>query len=82
MFHDAGAQLPCVRRHEHAGAGRRGRRGTRSSATAARSTSRRVTVRAGIKFAELAPGLSDRLSERLGSRAIADDLARGQAAKR
>ena len=41
-----------------------------------------ITARAGLKFAELAPGLSDRISERLGSRTIADDLARAQAAKR
>ena len=41
-----------------------------------------VTVRAGVKFAELAPGLSDRLSDRLGARSIAADLASGQAAKR
>ena len=41
-----------------------------------------ITTRAGTKFAELAPGLSDRLSERLGSREIADDLSRGQAPKR
>jgi len=41
-----------------------------------------VTVRASVKFAELVPGLSDRLSERLGARSIAADLASGQAAKR
>ncbi len=41
-----------------------------------------ITVRAGVKFAELAPGLSDRLAERLGSRSIAGDMAGGQADKR
>lgn len=41
-----------------------------------------VTARAGLKFAEFAPGLSDRIAERLGSRAIAADLASRQAAKR
>ncbi len=41
-----------------------------------------LSVRAGVKFSELAPGLSDRLSERLGSRDIADRLASGQAGKR
>lgn len=39
-------------------------------------------VRAGVKFAELAPSLSDRLTERLGGRGVADQMASGQADKR
>lgn len=39
-------------------------------------------VRAGAKFAEIAPGLSDRVTERLGGRTIADQMAKGQADKR
>jgi uncharacterized protein len=41
-----------------------------------------ITARGSVKFAELAPRLSDRLAERLGSRSIAADLASRQAAKR
>lgn len=41
-----------------------------------------LSVRAGVKFAELAPGLSDRVTERLGGRDVADQMADGQAGKR
>lgn len=41
-----------------------------------------VSVRAGVKLSELAPGLSDRITERLGSRQLADELAAGQSGKR
>lgn len=41
-----------------------------------------VSVRAGVKLSELAPGIADRVTERLGSRHIADQMAAGQSAKR
>lgn len=81
MFHDAGTQLPSfvgTSTPEQVAEGVRDAierdRGEVDVAP--------LTVRAGTKFAELAPGISDRISERLGSREIADDLARGQAPKR
>ena len=41
-----------------------------------------IGMRAGVKFAELAPTISDRVTERLGGRAVADRVASGQADKR
>lgn len=41
-----------------------------------------ASVRAGVKFAELAPATSARLTQRLGSHRIASQIAAGQASKR
>ena len=81
MFHDAGTQLPSFV----------GTSTPEQVAEGVRDAIERdraevdvapLTIRAGTKFAALAPGLSDRLSERLGSRQNADDLAPGRAPKR
>jgi short-subunit dehydrogenase len=41
-----------------------------------------IPVRAGVKLAELAPGLAGKVTERLGSRHIADQMSAGQSGKR
>lgn len=81
MFHDSGVELPSYV-------------GTSSPEDVAEGVCSAIEhdraevdvaplgVRAGVKFAEIAPGLSDRLTERLGSREVADRLARGQSGKR
>ena len=81
MFHDAGTQLPSF---VGSSTPEQVAEGVRDAIEHDRAE---VDVapfasRAGTKFAELAPSLSDRIAERLGAREIAADLARGQAAKR
>jgi len=81
MFHDAGTELPSF---VGSSTPEQVAEGVRDAIERDRAE---VDVapfasRAGTKFAELAPSLSDRISERLGAREIAADLARGQAAKR
>jgi uncharacterized protein len=81
MYHDSGAQLPFyvgtstprdVAERVHEAIERD--RGELDVAP--------LATRAGVKFAELAPSLSDRVTERLGGRRIAAEFARGQAHKR
>ena len=81
MLHDSGAQLPWFvatsTPEEVAEAVRDAIEQDRAEVDVAP-----ITARAGLKFAELAPGLADRVAERLGARAIADEMAAGQASKR
>ncbi len=81
MFHDSGAQLPSYI----------GTSSTQEVAEGVREAIERdraevdvapISMRAGIKLAELAPALSDRVTERMGSRDIAAQVADGQAVKR
>jgi len=81
MYHDSGAELPSyvgTSTPEQVADGVRDAierdRGEVDVAPA--------TVRAGVKFSELAPGIADRVSERLGGRDVADRFATGQADKR
>lgn len=81
MYHDSGARLP-------------GFVGTSTPAQVARGviaaiegdrgevTVAPLSVRAGTKFAELAPGVASRVAMRIGGKRVAADLREGQAAKR
>ncbi len=81
MFHDSGAQLPSYvgtsTPDDVADGVREAIEKDRGEVDVAP-----IGVRAGVKFAELAPALSGRLTERLGGRAVADQVATGQAGKR
>lgn len=81
MFHDSGAQLPSYV-------------GTSTPEDVADAVVRAIErdrgeidvapvgVRAGAKFAELAPATSARISQKLGSQRISDQVAAGQTDKR
>lgn len=81
MFHDSGTRLPSYvgtsTPDEVAEAVREAIERDRGEVDVAP-----VPVRAGVKLSEIAPGLSGRLTERLGSRQIAERMASGQAGKR
>jgi short-subunit dehydrogenase len=81
MFHESGTKLPP-------GVGTKTPEDVAGGVARAIETGRAeidvapMTLRAGAAFGSLAPGLAEALGRRMGSAAIADDMAKGQASKR
>ena len=81
MFHDTGVELPGYLGSSTPEEVAEGVRDAIERNRAERDVAP-ASARAGVKLAELAPTLSDRITERLGARQMADRIATGQRDKR